>query len=76
MFLADKVDLLGLTSVMVIEGSDRKLAETIIANTQSKDQKIVEIDSLQSVVKDDVAAGETYYGIMEKNLTALKTALN
>ncbi len=75
-FLASKVDELGLTSVMVIEGTEHKLANTIIQNTESKDQKIVEIDSLQSVTKTDVDAGETYLGIMEKNLTALKTALN
>lgn len=38
-FLADKVDELNLPCVMTIEGSDKKIAETIVVNTAAKNQK-------------------------------------
>ena len=74
-FLAQKVDELSLGAVMTIEGTDHRIAETIIQNTQTKDQQILTLDSMQSVVSGDVAGGTTYLSIMEKNLSALKEAL-
>ncbi len=74
-FLAGKVDELGLNSVLTIENSDQKIAETIIANTNSKDAKILTLDSMQSTTSADVEAGATYLGIMENNLSVLKEAL-
>ena len=74
-FLASKVDELGLKAVMTIEGSDKKIAETIISNTQTKDQQILTMDSLQSVTSEDVANGTTYLSVMESNLGVLKEAL-
>ena len=40
-FLASKVDELGIKNVIVIESSDKKIAETVIDTTESKDQKIL-----------------------------------
>lgn len=74
-FLSGKVDELGLKSVMVIENSDQKIAQTIIANTNSKDAMILTMDSMQSTTSQDVAAGATYYGIMEENLKVLEEGL-
>ncbi len=74
--LAAEIDGAGLSAVLVIDSSDHKLAETVISNTKTKDQIIVELDSMQSVTKSDIDAGESYISIMEKNLEALKTALN
>ena len=74
-FLAKKVDELALSCVMTIEGTDHRMAETIIQNTQSKDQRILALDSMQSATMKDVAAGTTYLSIMEKNLAVLKQAL-
>ena len=74
-FLSGKVDELGLKTVMTIEGSDHRIAETIIQNTKSKDQKILSVDSMQSVTSKDVAAGASYIDIMTKNLSVLKEAL-
>lgn len=76
MFLADKVDELGLSSVMTIEGTDHRIAETIVANTAAKDQTIRTLDSMQSVTASDVQAGATYLALMEKNLAVLRDALN
>ena len=75
-FLSGKVDELGLNYIMKIEGSDGSIAQTIKDNTQSKDQEILTLDSLQSVTAQDVADGASYLAIMRKNLTALQTALN
>ena len=75
-FLAEKVDELDLPCVMTIEGSDHKIAETIIRNTADKDQKVLTMDSIQAVTASDLKDGKTYLSVMEKNLEALKEALN
>lgn len=74
-FLAEKVDEYSLESVMTIEGSDHGIAETIIRNTKSRDQKILTLDSMQSTTSADVKNGKTYLSIMEGNLAVLKEAL-
>ncbi len=75
MFLAQKVDELSLDVVMTIDGSDQKIAQTIVQSTKDRDQKILTLDSMQSVTSDDVAEGITYLSIMEDDLTVLKEAL-
>ena len=72
-FLAGKLDELGLPAVLKIDGSDGKLAQTIIDNSQSKSAKILEMDSLQSATTAD--AGKTYLSAMEGNLLVLTEAL-
>ena len=74
-FLAGKVDELGLGSVITIEGTDHRIAQTIIENTSTKDQQILTMDSMQSVTASDVEKGASYLDIMEKNLTVLESAL-
>ena len=75
-FLAEKTDTLSLPCVLVIDGSDERIARTIIENTAAKNQKVLTLDSMQSVTGKEIDAGETYLGIMEKNLGVLKEALN
>nr|MCR5581492.1 metal ABC transporter substrate-binding protein [Pseudobutyrivibrio sp.] len=75
-FLAGKVDELGLKTVLTIENSDNKIAQTIIDNTADKDAQILAMDSMQSTTSDDVAAGANYYDIMNSNLDVLTQALN
>ena len=70
-FLSNKVDELGLKYVLKIEGSDGKIASTVIRNTKKKDQKVLTLDSLQSAD----AANKHYLQVMEDNLTVLKEAL-
>lgn len=74
-FLSQKVDELSLPAVLTIEGTDHRIAETIVQNTQAKDQQILTMDSMQSVTAKDVENGTTYLSIMEKNLSVLKDAL-
>ena len=74
-FLAQKVDELGLRSVMTIEGTDHRIAETIVQSTKTKDQKILTLDSMQATTAKDVESGVSYLSIMENNLKALEEAL-
>ena len=74
-FLAQKMDELALPAVMTIEGTDHRIAETIIQSTESKDQEILTLDSMQAVTAKDVENGATYLSIMENNLFVLKDAL-
>ena len=75
-FLSKKVDELGLNAVLTNEKSDKKIAKTVVSNTKSKNQKILEMDSLQSITKKEIKAGRNYLSAMEKNIEVLKTALN
>ena len=74
-FLAKKVDELKLPCVLTIEGKSHKIAETIVENTAEKNQKILTMDSMQSMTSEDVANGTTYLSVMEQNLSMLKEAL-
>ena len=74
-FLAQKVDELSLKTVMTLEGSDRRIAETIVESTKNKDQQILSLDSLQSITAKDVEEGASYLAVMESNLEILKEAL-
>ncbi len=75
-FLAQKVDELGLPAVLTIEGSDHRIAQTVIQTTKEKKQKLLTLDSMQGTTAADVQAGVSYLSIMEDNLLALSEALN
>ena len=72
-FLSEKVDELGLKTVMVTESSDQSVAKTVINHTADKDRQILVLDSMQSVTL--TGDGTTYLSIMEGNLDVLKEAL-
>lgn len=74
-FLSQKVDELSLPAVMTIEGTDQRIAETIVGNTRTKSARILTMDSMQSTTAKDVQNGTTYLSVMEKNLSVLKDAL-
>lgn len=75
-FLANKVDELGLHAICQIESADGSIARTIRENTRTKDQVLLTFDSMQSTTARDVANGAGYLTIMAQNLEVLKTALN
>ena len=75
-FLAGKVDEFSLPYVLTIDGSDGKIAQTIIDNTASRSAGILTLNSMQSVTDEQLQAGENYLSIMEENLEVLKKALN
>ena len=75
-FLAQKVDDLKLPVILTIEGADHNIAESIKNATESKNQEILTMNSMQSVTAEAVADGETYLNMMEDNLNVLSQALN
>ena len=76
-FLANKLDELGLGTVMVLEGSGHSIAEAIIrASNGGGEREILSLDSMQSVTAAAIDSGITYLSIMESNLEVLKNALS
>lgn len=75
-FLADKVNELELPCVMNIEGTRHKIAQTVIANTNAKSQKILILNSMQSINENEINNGASYLNIMRENLEVIKQALN
>jgi zinc transport system substrate-binding protein len=73
--LAGTVDRFDLPAVITIEGSDQKIAEEVVANTESKDVEILTMDAMQSVTAKDIENGATYISIMEEDLKVLEKAL-
>ena len=74
-FLANKVDELGLSTVLTLEGTNHRIAETIVSASKGRSAQILSMDSMQSTTLKDVKNGATYLSIMEKNLAVLTDAL-
>ena len=74
-FLSAKLGELKLPPILTIEGGSRKVAETILYNTPTHDQKILVLDSMQSTVGGKAAQGQDYLAVMRNNLDVLKEAL-
>lgn len=74
-FLAQKLDELGLSTILKIESSKNNIAQAIKNNTADKNQKILTMDSLQSLTLRDYNSGKRYLTVMESNLNVLVEAL-
>ena len=70
-FLAGKVDELGLGCVLTIDGSDQSIARTIVDSCGRPDVQILTMNAMQGAE----AEGESYITLMEKNLNVLREAL-
>ena len=76
LFLAQKVDELGLPAVLTIENPKTRIAETVVNATQKKNQKILSLNSMQGMTAQEVKDGAAYLSLMENNLIVLRDALN
>ena len=74
-FLANKLDELSLPAILTLEGTNHKIAEAILAASDSKSAQLLTMDSMQSTTAKDVQNGVTYLSVMEKNLGVLSDAL-
>ena len=74
-FLAEKVEELGLKYVITIDGNDGRIAKSIIDSTKSKDQQTLRLNSLQSISDADLQNGVSYLSVMESNLEVISEAL-
>ena len=75
LFLSDKIDELGLGSIMVTESADQSIARTIVNNTSAKNQQIHVLNAMQSITASDVRDGTSFISIMRSNLDVLKGVL-
>ena len=73
-FLADKVKELDCKTIFTLENSSQDIANTIIS-TSGKDVQIAELNSLQSVSNAEIAGGESYISLMQKNYDVLSDVL-
>ena len=73
-FLSDKVKELDCKAIFTLENSSKDIADTIIS-TSGKNVEIAELNSLQSVSKDDIADGASYLSLMQKNYDVLAGVL-
>lgn len=69
--LAEKVDELGLKYIFQTENPLADIAKTVVETTETKDQQILVLDSMQAVTAAKIAEGVTYYSTMEKNINTL-----
>ena len=74
-FLAEKLDELGLHAVLTLDGSDGRIAEAVIEAAKEKNVKILTLNSMQSISRQDIQNGTNYLSGAEKNLEVLKQAL-
>ncbi len=72
--LAGMVDSHNLNYIMAVEGSQSAIADTIAANTVTKDQKILYVNALEIMTKAQIEKGATYIGIMKENLEVFTKA--
>ncbi len=72
--LIKEADLHNVKYIAVTESSDGSLAKTVISSTKSKDQKIIVLNSLQSVNQAQIKNGITYISVMEENINSILTA--
>jgi len=73
-FLAEQLNQKNLPAVIILEGSDSKLAQTVMA-TAGKQLPVLTMNSMQSSTTADYAKGQTYLSLMRANLETLKQAL-
>ena len=75
-FLIGKLNELALPAVIRLEDGRINIADTIIRDSATKDQRIVILHSMQQITGEDVRTGISYLSVMEDNLNALREALN
>lgn len=75
-FLAKKLDELGLKQICALKGAEPKVAKTVINSSNDKDRDIVLFNSMEGITNVNDAENTNYIKIMEENLEAFKNAIN
>ena len=74
--LSQKADEWQSRYVIVTDGSDQRLAKSVISSSQNREMEILSLNSMQSVTKRALQEGQTYLSVMEENLNVLRVALS
>ena len=75
-FLANKCDELGAEYIFTIDGSNCNIANAIVSSTKTKSQKVLTLNSMQTIKMTDDKKPAGYCELMTDNLNTLKEALN
>ncbi len=62
--------------ILVLEGSDKKIAKTVLEDAGSPDAQILSLNSMQAITAADVKAGAEYIKIMEENISTFKKVIS
>lgn len=74
-FLSEKLKELGLPAVLIIDGGDGEIAQTVLQNAGTG-AKLLTLNSCQCVSREEIAQGASYYNCMTSDLEVLREALN
>lgn len=74
-FLADRLAEEKLPAVIVLENSDKELAESVIEVSEREGVDILVLDSMQSGTGSEAGNDGSYISVMEDNLEIIKKAL-
>lgn len=75
-FLSNKIDELGLSSICVLEGSNQEISRVVIDNANTKNVEVLTLNSLQSISQTDIEDGVSYLSLMEENLDTILKLLD
>lgn len=75
-FLANKCDELGAEYIFTIDGSNCNIANAIVSSTKTKSQKVLTLNSMQTIKMTNDKKPAGYCELMTDNLNTLKEALN
>lgn len=70
-FLADQLDRCGGGLLFTTESPIPGVADTVARAAKREDVRVLSLDSMQSVTRGDVDDGETYLGVMKRDLAVL-----
>lgn len=74
-FLSNKLDELKLDYCLTVDGTNEKLAKTIIENSKNKNRSILELNSMQKLTSENIESGVSYLDIMEENYLVFEEVL-
>ena len=74
-YLSAKMDEESLSCIFTIDGSTQQVAKAILGASKDSNRPILQLNSMQTVSKDQIDQGISYLGIMENNLLILGEAL-
>lgn len=73
--LANEADEHGISTFIVTESSNGKIANAVIENSNQEQHAVLALNSIQSVKRIDITGGISYLDIMHENLHVLQRAL-
>ncbi len=73
--LANFANEQGLDTILILEGGNYDLANSVKNTSTQNIENILELNSIQGVRQADIDAGASFFAIMNANLNVLKTAL-